>query len=118
MGRDSAGDHETHSALCLVLSTAPSAEIAEKIARSLVEERIVGCVNIVPGLTSVFEWGDKICTETEVLLVMKTLKPHLAALEVRLHELHPYDTPEFVVVDPCASSAGYLGWLSGVLGSA
>jgi len=95
----------------VVLVTAPDAEHARRVARALVEERLVACANLVPGVTSVYRWEGAVQEDAEVLLVLKTRAGRLEALEARLGELHPYDVPEFVAIEPGHVGALYLAWL-------
>lgn len=92
-------------------STCPDEGTARRIARSLVEERLAACVNIVPDMTSVYRWEGAIETAAECLLMLKTRGERLPALERRLVELHPYEVPEFVAVPVEGGSAAYLGWV-------
>ena len=96
----------------VVLTTAPDADVGRALARSLTEERLVACVNRVPGITSVYRWEGRVCEESEELLVMKTTRDRLAALEERVRSLHPYRTPEFLVLSVESGSSGYLAWLA------
>jgi len=102
---------EPPNAARLVLSTAPDLEVARRLARRLVEARLVACVNLLPGTTSVYRWQGAVQEDTEVLLVFKTTVERLAELEERLLAEHPYDTPEFVVIEPDSVSPAYLAWL-------
>jgi periplasmic divalent cation tolerance protein len=95
----------------IVLSTFPSQEIAAQIAKTLVEVRLAACVNIVPGLSSVYSWEGALNTDPEVLLLIKTAAEKVSALEARLKELHPYKLPEFVVLEACQVSAAYAEWV-------
>lgn len=95
----------------LVLTTAASREEAERLARTLVEEKLATCVTLLPGAESIYRWQGKIETAAETLLLIKTAADRLAALEGRLHELHSYDTPEFLVLKVDAGSQAYLRWL-------
>ncbi|MBI5364993.1 MAG: divalent-cation tolerance protein CutA [Planctomycetes bacterium] len=95
----------------VVLVTAPDLAVGRELARTLVEERLVACVNLVPGLTSVYRWEGAVEEASEVLLVMKTVRRRVAELERRVRELHPYDVPEFVVLAPEHTGARYLAWL-------
>ncbi len=95
----------------IVFCTCPSAEIAERIARTLVEERLAACVNAMRGLVSTYRWKDAIEVDDEVLLLIKTTADRLDALETRLIELHPYELPELLAIEPVAGSARYLAWL-------
>ena len=95
----------------VVLVTAPDAEHARRIARALVEERLVACANLLTGVTSVYRWEGAVQEDAEVLLVLKTRAGRLDALEARLGALHPYDVPEFVALAPEHVAAPYLAWL-------
>jgi periplasmic divalent cation tolerance protein len=97
--------------LRLVLITAPDAEHARRLAAHFVEARLAACVNIVPQVTSVYRWQGKVCEEGECLLIVKTTQGALAALEAANASEHPYDCPEFVVLDPTHVSADYLAWI-------
>ena len=95
----------------VVLTTAPSREEAERIAQVLVEERLAACVNVVPGVRSIYRWEDEIHVEDEVLMLVKTSRASFSALEARVNDLHPYDVPEIVGLAPEAVSASYLRFL-------
>ena len=84
---------------------------AKALARTLVQERLAACINIVPHLHSIYLWKGKVEDSEEVLLVIKCTKARLSALQTRLHELHPYDVPEFVALMPEQVSPGYESWL-------
>ena len=99
------------SELVLALSTAPDAEQAERIARALVEERLIACANLVPGLTSVYRWRGELQVEPEVLLVMKTRRALVPRLKERLPRLHPYEVPELVVSPIVEGLEPYCGWV-------
>ncbi|MGE0190912.1 MAG: divalent-cation tolerance protein CutA [Planctomycetota bacterium] len=94
----------------LVLSTAPP-DIAEDLARELVEERLAACVNLVPGLRSVFWWQGAVANDPETLLVAKTTKAGVEALARHLKRRHPYEVPEIVVVAPAGVEAAYAAWV-------
>jgi periplasmic divalent cation tolerance protein len=98
--------------IVLVLTTVADDSSADSLARTLVEERLVACVNILPPMTSIYRWNGAIERETERQIVMKTTRTRLTALERRLKELHSYELPEFVVVDVVAGSAAYLTWVA------
>jgi periplasmic divalent cation tolerance protein len=101
--------------LLIVQSTFASEEDAVRVTRALVEERLIGCANLVPGVRSIYRWEGKVADEREVLAIMKTRKQDWTALLSRLHELHPYDTPECVAVRMAAGAPRYLEWLDSVL---
>ena len=99
----------------LILSTCDSREQCERIAHALVSERLAACVNIVPGLTSVYRWQDQVETASEHLLVIKTTLERARAAEERAIQLHSYDTPEWIRIPIEGGSERYLSWLlSGV----
>lgn len=105
----------TESAV-IVLTTIGADTDAAELARTLVEQRLVACVNIVAGVTSVYRWKDGVEQDEEQLLVIKTTMDMLEALQARLRELHPYELPEFVVIQVSGGSQAYLGWLCGSVG--
>jgi periplasmic divalent cation tolerance protein len=99
------------SDVLLLLNTCPDAEVARHVARALVEERLAACVNLVPGLTSIYRWQGQIEESTEVLLLIKTTRERLAALEARLPALHPYELPELIAVEIDSGLTHYLDWV-------
>jgi periplasmic divalent cation tolerance protein len=95
----------------VVLSTVSRAEDAERIARALVERRLAGCVNVVPGLVSFYRWKGQLEKDDERLLVIKTRRDRLPALADALASLHPYELPELLALPVEAGSPAYLRWL-------
>jgi periplasmic divalent cation tolerance protein len=95
----------------VALSTVGTAEDAERIARALVERRLAACVNVVPGVVSVYRWKGAVERDEERLLVIKTRAERLEALRQALVELHPYEVPELVALPVEAGHAPYLAWL-------
>ena len=95
----------------VVFVTVPDVECGRRLAQALVGERLAACANLVPGVTSVYRWQGEVRSDDEVLLVFKTRAGRLAAFEARLDELHPYDVPECVALEPAQVSAPYLAWL-------
>ena len=96
----------------LVLSAVATREEAERIARSLVEERLAACVNVVPGVVSLYRWKGAVHREDEILLVMKTRSEKVETLRARLLALHSYELPEVVVVSIAGGHAPYLDWIA------
>ncbi len=96
----------------VVLITAPDAKTARKVATPLVEEGLAACVNVVPGLRSIYRWEGKTCDEAEVLLVVKTQRACFEALAARVRELHPYSVPEVIALPVVEGSAAYLDWVA------
>lgn len=95
----------------IVLTTIDSAEDAQLIAEALVERRLAACVNLMPHITSIYRWQERIETTSEILLLIKTTIDQLPALESALHELHSYEVPEFLVLPVESGSHAYLEWL-------
>jgi periplasmic divalent cation tolerance protein len=99
----------------IVLTTAATPEEADRIGRALVEERLAACATLIPAVQSIYHWQGKVETSTETMLLLKTGPGQLPALENRLHELHSYQTPEFLVLNVEAGSHPYLEWLQASL---
>jgi periplasmic divalent cation tolerance protein len=95
----------------VALMTAPSADAAAAIARALVGEGLAACVNIVPGVRSIYRWKDELCDDAEVLCVIKTRADRFEALRERVVALHPYEVPEIIALPLAAGHAPYLAWL-------
>ena len=98
-------------ALLVVFSTFPDADSARRTATALVEENLVACVNLLPGVQSVYRWEGRIETAGEVLAVMKTMEEAYAKLEARIRELHPYEVPEIVAVAAEQVEERYGKWV-------
>ncbi len=97
--------------LRVVFVTAPDVEVAERLARGLVEERLAACVNLIPGIRSFYRWEGAVQDDAEVLLVVKTRTDRLEALASRLQELHPYELPEILGLPVIGGSQAYLDWI-------
>ena len=95
----------------VVLMTAPSAEEAVSIVNRLVEERLVACGNVVPGLRSIYRWKGEVHDDPEVLVVLKTMEGSVRAVIERAAELHSYDVPEILVLPVLAGHGPYLDWV-------
>lgn len=96
----------------LVLCTCPDRDSAHLIAEQLVDQRLAACVNILPGVTSVYRWMGNIEESQEHLLVIKTVSDVLENLVTRINELHPYELPEVIGVPIESGSLDYLNWIS------
>jgi len=96
----------------IALVTAPDLKTARILAKAALEARLVACANLVPKIESHYRWKGKIESGTEVLILFKTRKSRLAALEKMVTAKHPYDTPEFLILTLAAGSRKYLTWLA------
>ena len=101
----------TAPAVSIVLTTLGADADAAALARTLVEERLAACVNILPAMRSVYRWQGKVEQEREQQLVIKTASDRVPALEARLRQLHPYELPEFLVLEVAGGSEAYLAWV-------
>lgn len=95
----------------VVLMTAGSQTEAEEIAGELVRARLAACVNVVPGITSVYRWAGEVKRDREWLLIAKTGQAALDGLIKRVHEIHSYDVPEVIALPVVAGSEMYLRWV-------
>ena len=96
----------------VVLVTAPDLKTARALARAALSARLIACANLVPKIESHYWWQGKIESGAEVLLVLKTQKSRLAALEKLVLAKHPYGTPEFLAMPLSAGNQRYLDWLA------
>ncbi len=95
----------------MVFCTCPDEQTARHLAEAVVEAKLAACVNILPGVTSVFYWEGEAQSEQEHLLVIKTSDIAYSRLESRLVELHPYELPEVIAVGIERGLAGFLDWI-------
>jgi len=96
----------------IVLVTAPDLKTARSLAKAALKAKLIACANLVPKLESHYWWQGKIESGAEVLLILKTTKANLVALEKLILSQHPYETPEFLVLSLRAGSSKYLDWLA------
>jgi len=96
----------------VVLSTFPTEDKAAEVARTLVDEKLAACVNLVPTVRSIYRWQDEVCDERETLAIIKTTQDRGTPLTERLVALHPYDVPEVIVLPVDNGHASYLAWLT------
>ena len=94
-----------------VFTTWPDLETARTAARTLVEEKLAACGNIVPGVESIYRWEGKVETGAEVLVIFKTMASNYPALEARVRALHPYEVPEVLAVRVAGGLPAYLRWV-------
>lgn len=96
----------------VVLCTLPERDFASRMAHTLVEEQLAACVNLIPGLVSVYRWQGAVQQDEEVLLLIKTSQAAYPRLEQRIRALHPYELPEIIAVPIQTGQAEYLQWIS------
>lgn len=95
----------------VLLATFPDPDKAAEIARTLVDEQLAACVNLVPQIRSIYRWEGKVEDGSETLGVIKTTRERYAQLASRLVELHPYDVPEVLAIPLADGHAPYLAWV-------
>ena len=98
--------------ILLVVTNLPSRESAETLARSLVEQRLAACVNILPPCRSVYRWQGAVESASEIPLLIKTRAECYAALEAAIRRLHPYEVPEIVALPVERGLPAYLAWVA------
>ncbi len=99
-------------AYCIINCTTKNKEEAIYIAKSLVERKLIACCNIVPSITSVYEWKNDLCCDEECLMVMKTKIELFNEVEIAIKKLHTYDTPEIICIPINNGSSEYLSWVN------
>ena len=101
--------------MLIVFTTFADAGDAARVVRALVEERLIACGSLLPGGRSLYRWQGEVADQSEVVVLMKIRKQDWTALISRLHELHPYDTPECIAVRIAAGAPKYMAWLESAL---
>lgn len=96
----------------IVYCTMPAGDVPATIARTVVDEKLAACVNLLPGVTSIYRWQGEVQQDVEVLAIIKTTAGGFEALRARLVELHPYDCPEVIGLPVTAGHAPYLDWVA------
>jgi periplasmic divalent cation tolerance protein len=95
----------------VILTTVDSIELGRKIAGALVDAGLAACVNIVPGLRSIYRWQGKTCDEEELLLLIKTTAERFEDVRGRIRDLHTYQVPEIISLPVCGGDRDYISWL-------
>jgi periplasmic divalent cation tolerance protein len=103
---------ESTKKFAVVLVTAPDLKTARALAGAALQAKLIACANLIPKIESHYWWRGKIESGGEVLLILKTRKSKLAALEKLILARHPYGTPEFLFFTPGGGGKKYLGWLA------
>ncbi len=96
----------------IIFTTVPNKAIGEQIADHLVKHKLAACVNILPKVTSIFEWKGKVQYEEELLLMIKSMKQLNEASFAAIKNIHPYDVPEIIAIDINDGDPAYLNWIS------
>ena len=102
----------------VVYCTAPDQAVASNIAKQLVADRRAACVNILPGVQSIYHWAGQICSDKEMMLMIKTTRAKYAELEAALLDMHPYELPELIALPIETGSQKYLSWVEDSVKSA
>lgn len=103
------------SDVLVILCTFPNLDQARQIGTVLVETQLAACVNLLPAVESIYRWQGKVETATETLAIFKTTTAAFPAFEKALAELHPYEVPEIIALEPVAVAENYRSWLLGEL---
>ena len=98
--------------MIMVVSNVPSVGVAQAIAHELVAKQLAACVNIMPGVHSIYRWQDTVEEATEVTIFIKTQRSCYSALESAIIALHPYDVPEIIALPISGGLASYLSWIT------
>jgi periplasmic divalent cation tolerance protein len=107
---------EMSSDLRLVLTTCGNRETADRLADELVNRRMAACVNVLPGVSSTYRWMGKVEHEDEVLLMIKTAKTEMAAIEATIKNVSGYELPELIAVEITDGALNYLSWVASCVG--
>ncbi len=101
----------------VVFITAPKMAVARKLGRETVKKRLAACANLIPKIHSIYHWKGAVEEAPEVLLILKTTRRRLPALEKLIRKIHPYEVPEFIALKIDEGSAPYLSWIESSLKS-
>lgn len=96
----------------VVVTTVGTEEQANTLAQELVERRLSCCVNIIPVQRSIYRWQDKVCSDSEFLLLIKSPEERYEAIEAAIKELHSYDLPEILAFNISRGEEGFLHWIA------
>ena len=102
---------QTDQQCVIVLNTCPDKDTATSVASALIQQHLAACVNILPGLTSIFHWQGQIESSEEVLLLIKTTQTAYDAVQATICDIHPYELPEIIAVPINAGLPAYLAWI-------
>ena len=102
----------TRAKFIFIYVTCPTLAVAKKIARSVVDERLCACANILPSMRSIYRWQGRVHEDREVVLILKTRSARYAAVERAVRKMHPYDCPCIVALPIVHGERGYFRWLA------
>lgn len=101
-----------HTPICLLLTTCPDADSAQRLSHSLVQHRLAACVSALPGMVSVYRWQGQVQQDSEVQLIIKTTADRRDAAMAHIHAHHPYDVPEILALPVSDGLPAYLAWVA------
>jgi periplasmic divalent cation tolerance protein len=96
----------------IVLVTGGSMRECKKIARSLLDKRLIACANVIPMVRSLYRWQEKIADEKECLMILKSAREHFALLRAEVERLHSYSVPEVIALPIVDGASNYLNWIA------
>ncbi len=96
---------------CIIHCTCPSSEIARRIATMLIQQQEAACVNLIPGVTSIYNWKGELHADNETLMVIKSLNRCFEAVSATIRQHHPAELPEIIAVSIDSGSDEYLDWI-------
>lgn len=97
---------------CIINCTTENKEDAKEIAKHLVEKKLIACCNIIPSITSIYEWENELCCDEECLMIMKTRTSLFKEVEREIKKIHKYETPEIICLPITDGSNEYLSWVN------
>lgn len=95
----------------IVMTNCPDAEVADRLARTLVEQKLAACVNRLPAVDSIYRWQGTVERAVEVPLLIKSTRERLPEIQEAIRALHPYEVPEIVAIPVVAGLPSYLRWV-------
>lgn len=102
----------TKSEIIIVFVTVPGLREGSRISRAILKSRLAACVNVIPGVQSMYQWEGKIVRDKEAMLVMKTTRLRYRELEQKIKKLHPYEVPEVIAIPLICGSSQYIEWVT------
>lgn len=102
----------SQTSICLLLTTCPDADSAQRLAHSLVNARLAACASCLPGVVSVYRWQGQVQQDSEVQLIIKTGAERRDAAMAHIHAHHPYEVPEILALPVSEGLPAYLAWVA------